>query len=167
MPAMAQRNVAKPESSDSESSKSALRVNGHRRIVTELFAPPFLAALVEASLAFGKEPLSDILGGFIPTLQFAYVFGIVPAILYTAVMELWFRLGFRARCGLLCTAGLSGLLGVGAGYLSAWFGIWLGFLTRPEAIHYAKLGALIGLLIGFFVAGRVPPGEMVTSNRRD
>jgi len=124
----------------------------HARILTELFAPPFLAILVKAILACGKEPLLDILIGFIPMLKFAYVFGIIPAFLYTVAMELWFQLGLRARCGLLCTAGLSGLLGIGAGYLSAWFGIWPGFLTRPEAIHYAKLGAFVGLLIGFFVS---------------
>jgi len=129
-----------------------------KRILFEVLAPPFSAVLL--ILIFGffgsheSVTFSDVLFGFfgfIPLLMFAYAFGIIPAIIYAGVMELWFHFGLRSRLGLLCTVGLSGLLGLGAGFLSGWVGIWLGFLTHPDDYRLAKIGAMVGLLIGYYV----------------
>jgi len=123
----------------------------NRRIFFELLAPPFLATIWLLITSSKSETISDAILGFVPLLLFAYMFGVIPAILYTVAMELWFRFGLRARCGLLCTIGLSAFLGAGAGFLSAAFGAWIGFLIWPDCIHFLWIGAWIGLLIGFYV----------------
>ena len=123
----------------------------NRRIFFELLAPPFLATIWLLITSSKSETISDAILGFVPLLFFAYMFGIIPAILYTGAMELWFRFGLRVRCGLLCTVGLSAFLGAVAGILSAGIGALLGFLRRPDCIHFSLIGAVIGLLIGFYV----------------
>ena len=124
----------------------------NQRMIIEAFAPPFLATVCLVIMSFRQESLSDVFLGFLPCLLFAYAFGIFPALLFMVVMELWFYFGFRRRCGLLCTVGLSGILGFGAGLLSALLAICLGLLTQPDSFWLAKIGLIVGLLIGFYVA---------------
>jgi hypothetical protein len=123
----------------------------NRRIFFELLVPPFLATIWLLITSSKSETISDAILGFVPLLLFAYMFGIIPAILYTVAMELWFRFGLRVRCGLLCTVGLSAFLGAVAGFLSAGIGALLGFLIWPDCIHFLWIGAVVGLLVGFFV----------------
>jgi hypothetical protein len=124
-----------------------------RRILFELLAPPFLAAILIITTDT-SDTFLGMLAGFLPFLFFAYAFGIIPSLIYMLAMEFWFQSGLRARCGFLCTIGLSCLLGVGAGFLSAWLGIWLGFLTQPDNLHLARIGGIVGSLIGFYVGRR-------------
>ena len=125
----------------------------HRRILVELLAPPLLAAVALVAVSYKQETLAGILLGFVPLVMAAYVLGFIPSLLYTGAMELWFRSGLRVRFGLLCTVLLSACLGAGAGFLSAVFGAGLGF-SEADRLHLLRLGAVIGLLIGFYV-GRV------------
>jgi len=127
-------------------------MKNYKRIFIELLAPPFLAAVwVSIFSSHESETLSVILIGFPVLVMFAYFFGIVPAAIYAVAMELWFHRGFRGRFGLLCTAGWSGFLGAVAGYFSAAIGSGLGFLIPSDCFYYLKVGAFIGLLIGFYV----------------
>jgi hypothetical protein len=127
------------------------------RIIMELFAPPFLAALsVIIFSSHDSQTLYDWLVGGPVIIIFAYVFGIVPAGIYTFAMELWFGFGFRARCGLLCTIIFSALLGAGAGFLSAGIGVLLRFLISLDCERFSITGAVIGLLVGFCVSWKQP-----------
>jgi len=126
----------------------------NRRILFEILAPPFLTTIWLVITSSKAETIADGIRGFFPLLLFAYVFGILPALLYTLAMELWFKFGLRARCGLLCTIGLSAFLGAWAGFLSAAIGTLLGFLIWSDCIHFLWIGASVGLLIGFCVGWR-------------
>ena len=117
----------------------------------EILAPPFLAVLWMCVASRNSQTISEILLGFGPALIFAYAFGIFPALLYTCAMEFWFESGLRARFGLLCTAGLSAFMGAAAGFLSAAIGTLVGFLLRPDCLYFLRVGAFVGLLIGFLV----------------
>ena len=132
-------------------------MNKYRRMVIEALAPPFLATLIMAATD-RSDTFLMLLAGFLPLLLFAYAFGIIPSVLYALAMECWFHSGLRARCGLLCTVGLSGLLGAGAGWLSALLGMSLGFFTKPDDSSLARIGLFVGLLIGFYVGRRQTPG---------
>jgi hypothetical protein len=123
----------------------------YRRILLELLAPPFIATIALVVTSYPSETLFGILAGFLPLLMFAYLFGIIPAVLYTIGMEFWFQLGLRVRCGLLCTVGLSVCLGAGAGFLSATLATWFGVLTEAECLYFLRVGGLIGSLIGYYV----------------
>ena len=123
----------------------------YRRIFFELLAPPFLTTIWLLIASSKSEPISDAILGFLPLLFFAYMFGIIPALLYTVAMELWFQFGLRARCGLLCTVGLSAFLGAAAGCLSAGIGALLAFLIPSDCINFLLIGAVDGLLVGFYV----------------
>jgi len=124
----------------------------NRRILFELLAPPFLAAVwVIVFSSHESETFSVLVVGSLGLVMFSYMFGIIPAILYTVAMELWFRFGLRARCGLICTIGLSAFLGAVAGFLSAGIGVLIGFLIPMDCGHFALIGAVIGLLVGFYV----------------
>jgi len=126
----------------------------NRRIFFEILAPPFLATIWLLINSSKSETISDAILGFVPLLLFAYMFGIIPSFLYTVAMELWFRLGLRVRCELLCTVGLSAFLGAMAGFLSGGIGALLGFLIRTDCIPFLWIGAVVGLLIGFLVGRR-------------
>ena len=126
----------------------------YRRIFIELLAPPFLVTIWLLITSSKSESISDAILGFLPLLCFAYIFGIIPGILYTVAMELWFRFGLSARCGLICTAGLSACLGAVAGFLSAGIGVLIGFLIPTDCWHFALIGVVIGLLIGICVSWR-------------
>jgi hypothetical protein len=123
----------------------------NRRILFELLAPPFLAAIITIAGDKSSEWYM-IIAGFFPSLFFFYVFGIIPSAIYTLAMELWFYARLRERCGFICTSAVSGILGCAAGFAGAWSGILLGFLTRPDDYSLAKLGLVVGLLVGFFVS---------------
>lgn len=97
-----------------------------------------------------SETLSTILLGFLPLLFFSYLLGTIPAVLYTIAMELWFQSGLRARCGFLCTIGLSTCLGAGAGFLSGALGFWAGF-TKSDRLYLLLIGAFVGLLVGSYL----------------
>jgi hypothetical protein len=125
----------------------------YRRMLFELFAPPFLAVLLLITTD-RSETVDEILTAFLPMLFFAYAFGIIPSLIYMLAMEFWFQSGLRTRFGFLCTIGLSGLLGVGAGFLSAWLGICFGSFTQPDIYYLARTGAIVGSLIGFCVGKR-------------
>ena len=126
----------------------------------ELLIPPLLATalMVVASLpawSFGDSLIESVIAfpiGCVGLLFFAYLFSATPSLIYTLVMEVWYRAGLNARFGYFCTAGLSSLLGAGAGFLVASIGVWLGFLTSPDCAPLTVLGAIVGLLSGFYVA---------------
>ena len=122
-----------------------------RRILIELLAPPFLAAIITIAGDKASEWYM-IIAGFVPLLFFFYIFGIVPSAIYAFAMELWFSARLRERCGLICTSAVSGIFGCAAGFAGAWSGIWLGFLTRPDDLSFARLGLVVGLLVGFYVS---------------
>lgn len=120
----------------------------YQRILIEVLAPPFLGACILAVRPNAADTLSDRILGFVPFLGAAYAFAILPSLLYMLVMETWFRLGLRARCGLLCTVGLSVLLGCGAGLV-------IEYVVDFGQISYAWLlwvGGLVGLMIGVYVS---------------
>jgi hypothetical protein len=125
----------------------------YRRIFIEVLAPPFLAAMIAAAGDKSSEWYM-IIAGFIPLLFFFYLLGIIPSVIYALGMELWFFAHLRERCGLICTVAVSGLLGFVAGLGGAWSGIWFGFLTRPDDVSLARLGIVVGLLVGFYVADK-------------
>jgi len=126
-------------------------MNTNKRILVELLAPPFLAVMWLAVASFKSETILSTLAGFLPLLLFAYLFSIIPSLAYTLAMEIWFRSGLRSHFGIFSTAGFSSLLGSGAGFLAAAIGAWLGFLIPSDCIHFASLGAVVGLLVGFYV----------------
>jgi hypothetical protein len=128
----------------------------NRRILVELLAPPLLAAVALVAASYKQETLAGILLGFVPLVMAAYVLGFIPSLLYTGAMELWFRSGLRVRFGLLCTVLLSACLGAGAGFLSAVLGAGLGF-SEADRLHLLRLGAVVGLLIGFYVGREQTP----------
>jgi len=127
----------------------------HKRVIIEVLAPPLLAAVL-LLIRDTSSPFSDKLLGFIPLLLFTYGFGIVPSFIYMVAMEFWFRSGLHARYGLFSTVGLSAVLGTGAGFLSFLFAEWTGFLTQPDSFWLVWMGALVGLLIGFYVGKKQP-----------
>ena len=123
-----------------------------KRILVELLAPPFLAMIWIAVTTFSiSDGIFAIFGTFFFVLMFAYLFSIIPSLIYTVVMEVWFRSGLRTRFGLFCTAGLSSLLGGGAGFLACVIGIRLGPLISFDRGNFALIGAVAGLLVGFYV----------------
>ena len=124
-----------------------------KRILLELFAPPLLAVMwMTVEEGFMKsESIFITLVALFPMLMFAYLFSIIPSLIYTLVMETWFRAGLGARLGLFSTAGLSSLLGAGACFLACAIGIWLGPLISFNRGQFALIGAGAGLLIGFYV----------------
>jgi hypothetical protein len=124
-----------------------------RRILVELIAPPFLAAMISAAGDKSSEWYM-IIAGFLPLLFFFYLLGTIPSVIYALVMEMWFYAHLRERCGVICTVAVSGLLGCVAGLGGAWSGIWFGFLTRPDDVSLARIGAVVGLLVGFYVADK-------------
>ena len=128
----------------------------NKRLFFEAVAPPFLAALlILATTVPANATHDDIISDFWPVFLYTYFFGTFPSLLYALVMEIWFQLGLRTRCGLLCTVGFSGLLGAGAAWTSTAFGIWLGSINEPVSSRMVLIGIIVGLLIGFCV-GRKP-----------
>lgn len=127
-----------------------------RRKLVEVFAPPFLATIALVILIAKNDSASGILLGFIPFLFCAYVFGIIPSLLYMLAMESWFKLKLRGRWGMLCTVGLSVLLGTAAGLMTNVLAHVTGFLTGADDLWLPKIGALVGLLVGFY-GGRQQP----------
>jgi len=125
----------------------------NQRIFVELSAPPFLAVMwmTAASLVNGSEPILLVLVAWFPMLIYAYVISFIPSLIYTLVMEVWFRSGLRTRFGLFCTAGLSSLLGAGAGFLAVTIGIRGGPLIGEDWRDYTLIGAVVGLLVGLYV----------------
>jgi hypothetical protein len=120
------------------------------RILIEVLAPPFLAALVMLAADKSDSPL-DIVLGFFPSLIFFYGFGVIPSLVYGLLMELWFRSRLSARCGLFGSILLSGVLGAGAGFSAAWLGVCSGVLTQIDISFLVRVGAIVGLLLGFYV----------------
>ena len=99
-----------------------------------------------------SEPIFDIALGSFFMLPLAYLFSVIPSLIYTLVMEVWFRSGLATRFGLFCTAALSSLLGSGAGFLACTIGTWLGPLISFDCRTFALIGAVAGLLVGCYVA---------------
>jgi hypothetical protein len=113
--------------------------------------PPLAAFLIVVTGCNTSDGFYDILRGFLPFVLAAYSFGILPSILYVCAMEFWFQKGLHARCGLLCTVGLSSLLGIGAGFL-----IQLVIIQGLEITYFLSIGALVGAMIGFYVGRHQP-----------
>lgn len=123
----------------------------NKRILMELLAPPFLAAVWLAVASFKSETILSTLAGFLPLLFFACLFGLIPSLVYALAMEIWFRSRLRRRFGLFCTVGFSSFLGAGAGFLATAIGALLGFLFLSDCPHFSLVGAVIGLSVGFNV----------------
>jgi hypothetical protein len=127
-----------------------------QRILTELLTPPLLAAfLVVIFLTISGQNGDGVLKTIIYFPGFvcvAYWFGLIPSLLYTIVMEFWSRKGLHARCGLLCTVGLSSLLGTGAALLLHLVVQDYGFGIRI----FLPLGASVGCLTGYYVGRKQP-----------
>ena len=119
-----------------------------QRILIEMFAPPFLGACMVMVRPSAADNFHERFFGFLPLVVAAYTFAIIPSLLYTAAMELWFWLGLRARCGLLCTVIVSAALGCGAG-------LAIEYVIDGQQILstvFLREGALVGLLIGVYVS---------------
>jgi hypothetical protein len=122
------------------------------RILVELLAPPFLAMIWIAVTTFSLSDGVVIFPTFLFMVVVGYLFSIIPSLIYTSVMEVWFRSGLRARFGLSCTAAFSSLLGTGAGFLACAIGTWLGPLISFDCRNFALIGGTCGLVVGFYVA---------------
>src|SRR5665213_1974693 len=121
-------------------------MNRTRRVLVELLAPPLGATIIVASISRGDTLTSRILG-FPALLIFAYIFGIVPSAIYTAVMELWFEKGYYRRFGLSITVALSGVLGLADRY-----GVEMlsQQITKSSLFTYLlPVGSNVGVLLGF------------------
>jgi len=123
-------------------------MNKYQRILIEMLAPPFLGAFIFMVTGNGSDPFLDRVFYFLPFLQVAYTFCIIPSVVYMSVMELWFWLGLRARCGLLCTVIFSAILGCGAGLVIEYV---IDFQQILSTV-LLWIGALVGILIGFYVS---------------
>ncbi len=121
------------------------------RILVELLAPPFLAVIWIAVTTFHMSDGIAIFAASFMMLVFAYLFSIIPSLIYASVMEVWFRSGLRTRFGLFGTAGLSSLLGMGGGILACVIGTWLGPLIGEDFRNFALIGAVVGLVVGLYI----------------
>jgi len=124
-----------------------------KRILIEALSPPFLGAFILTFSGCGSDTWPDRFLFFIPFLLAAYAFCIIPSLIYTVAMELWFWLGLRTRFGLLCTVIFSAALGCGAG-LAIEFVIDFHQILSTVLLW---IGALVGLLIGFYVGRQKIP----------
>ena len=128
----------------------------NKRLFFEAVAPPFLAALlILATTDPANTTYDDIISNFWPVVLYTYFLGTFPSLIYALMMEIWFQLGLRTRCGLIGTVGFSGLLGAGATWTSTTFGMWLGTINEPVSSRMELIGIIVGLIIGFCV-GRKP-----------
>ncbi len=120
------------------------------RIIVEIALPPPLAVVIVLVSHPRSYRAEDILTGLPALLFAAYAFALLPCLAYAAVMELWFAKGIQDRCGPLCTAGVSSLLGTGAGYV-------IQLLIPGGGIVLLPIGALDGMLVGAYLAYRYRP----------
>ena len=125
----------------------------YHRVFIEVLAPPFLGACMVMVRPSAADNFHERFFGFLPLVVAAYTFAIIPSLLYTAVMELWFWLGLRARCGLLCTVVFSAAIGCGAGFMIEYV---IDFQQILSTV-FLWIGALVGLLIGFYVSRQKIP----------
>jgi hypothetical protein len=126
-------------------------MNKKNRMLVEFLAPPFLAVVWLTISSYKSETIMSMVAGFIPLLFFACIFSLIPSLIYVMAMEIWFRSEFHSRLGFVCTACLSGFLGAGAGFSAAAIGSWLGFLVPSDCIHFLRIGAVVGLLVGLYI----------------
>jgi len=128
-------------------------MKGKQRILFLMFSPAVIGTVlltVQGILAMPKRA-ANVLSMIPATLIFAVVISLIPAAMYTALMEVWLRFSDRhwAHCrrpfwSHLITIALSTSLGAGAGV----------------AVHLATeapvggVGAITGFLIGSYLARR-------------
>ena len=118
------------------------------RIAIEVLGPAFLGT---AFFFIWKHDEFVLTSGF--SLQefggylvFAYVFGILPSLVYAFIMERWLKRRSVGHRSLVATIALSAFVGLVAGY----------------AIHLASeapvtlLGALVGLVLGVILSLSAP-----------
>jgi hypothetical protein len=120
----------------------------YQRILIEALAPPFLGAFIFTFAGCGSDTWRDRFLLFLPFLFGAYVFCIIPSLVYMLAMELWFRMGLRARCGLFCTVIFSAILGCGAGLAIEYVTDFHQILSTV----FLWISSLVGLLIGFYIS---------------
>ncbi|MGH7989336.1 MAG: hypothetical protein ACREDS_03965 [Limisphaerales bacterium] len=121
----------------------------YQRRFVEVLVPPFLGAF-GVMVTDRVDTFADKILGFFPFVAAAYVYAIVPSLVYMLVMETWFWFDLRARCGLFCTVVLSASLGCGAG-LALEYVIDFGQILSWKLVW---IGGVVGLLIGFYVGRR-------------
>ena len=114
------------------------------RVSLEVLAPPFIAALFFLTPGFVTEPLRSMMK-VVPTFfGVAYLFAIVPSIIYAIVMEVRFYRGAaqRSKRTVLFSSGIGSLCGlVIALFLSP-------DITEPVVyLFFGGLGAVVGCLI--------------------
>jgi hypothetical protein len=128
-------------------------MNRTQRILVEILSPSFLAAAIFTISGCGSDNITDRFVFFPFFLVFAYLYGIVPSVVYAAVMEFWFKKRFHIhKYGLLSTAAVSATLGLGAAFL-----IQL-VIQGTKISSLLPIGTLVGLMVGLYLARRCRTG---------
>jgi hypothetical protein len=122
-----------------------------QRQIIEILAPAPLAAIMIAIATPASQSLAVATGGFASLVFIAYLFALVPSLIYSLVMEKWFALRLDKKYGRVSTAMLSLTLGSVSGGGIWCLGAMLGFITRVDAPPLLLVGSLVGLIIGGFL----------------
>lgn len=130
-------------------------VNRHYRILLEAIAPvPLGAILMMLTTSRASESVGEVVKAFPIFLMVSYVFGIVPSLLYAGIMELWFCNKLNEKLGCILTILFSVLLGFLSGFIVFVFSKPFTKGTASDMLHIAGIGALVGLVIGIYLARR-------------
>lgn len=123
-----------------------------RRIAFEILSPPLIATFLMATDGRSPDTLLIKIFGFPVMLFYAYVFGIIPSVVYALVMETWIRLKGHQKFGVFLTVLISSLLGLLSGYA-------VFFLSRPltqgssaDLKWLMGIGIQTGVSAGFLIA---------------
>jgi hypothetical protein len=116
------------------------------RICVALGAPSPLAAFLVIITQSTSDSLTEKLLGFPFFVFTAYAYGILPSMLYSFLMEVWFGMRLHLRFGRLATILFSALLGAGAGFL-----IQTVIIQEIKYGYFIPIGGIVGLIVGFFL----------------
>ena len=134
-----------------------------QRILTEIFFPPLIGTIViviSGCISGGINGLNDIISdgiiGFIlgipALLFFAYLFGILPSLLYALIMEILFSYNFHNKLSFLLTVSTSTLLGLLSGYCVFFLSQSFTQGSAPDLRKLIGVGISVGIIMGFVLA---------------
>ncbi len=115
-------------------------MNRKRRVIIEVFAPSFLGTVLWYGGHIGELAHTGALNllDFSIYWVLAFLFALVPSLVYALVMEWWFGRGLLDRARRISAVALSTALGFGAGY----------FVFRASEARVIWLGGAVGLILG-------------------